>query len=134
MAEKTFLDTYNETIAPKLAELDVFLKAKEEPFTIWQAAQLLEIPYQEAENILQQNKINKLDSISIFLLVLYGNSKLCRLIRHEKERGFPLRYTPEDIAFIYELDRQKVQNAYRRIGQSEIGREHLDFLFRLLPA
>lgn len=131
---QTFLDVYNLTIAPKLKELDIFLKERSLPITVWQLSQLLDMPYSEVQTLIHKTKITKIDYENVFLLILAGTSRLCRLIRRETERGFPVYYTPHDIAFIYEIDEKKIERVFDTLGLKQAENSYLPFVFEMLPA
>ena len=131
---KTYLDVYNEEIAPKLKELDLFLKAREMPVTIWQASQILDMPYSGVQELVRILDFNNINYTNIFLLIQNGSSQICRLIQRETELGFPSRYTAQYISYIYEIGENKVTQALGKLGLVEINSDNINRVFDLLPA
>ena len=87
----TFLDFYQRRIRPVLMAIDLFLREEEEPFAPDAVAELLGVPAPDAPV-----------SRKAFMYILHtGDSAFCRLVQREAERGAPVLYTPEDIAYIY---------------------------------
>ena len=58
---QTFLDYYEQEIQPQIAAIDIFLKSEEPPYDAEIVGELLEIPSQEWQELLQQAEILSAD-------------------------------------------------------------------------
>ena len=55
----TFLDYYEQEIQPQIAAIDIFLKSEEPPYDKEIVGELLEIPPQEWQSLLEDTLHNK---------------------------------------------------------------------------
>ena len=133
-APKTYSDTYNEEIAPKIMAIDLFLKEREQPITIWQVSQLLDMSYIAVEKLIYKLDITGINHTNIFRLISLGTSQVCRLIQREALLGFPSTYTAKDISFIYEIDELMVLKAFEILGVEAVSGTDITRVFDLLPA
>lgn len=127
---QTFLEYYQQKIQPQLTEIDVFLKTEEPPYAIDRVSALLDIPPEEGERLLTEEKVS-LVTRGVFLHFMQrGSSPLCRMFRRELSCGSPQWYTPEQISYIYNLDIADVEGAAREMGESCFSAGTLPQLFR----
>lgn len=125
----SYLDKYNETIAPKLREIDIFLKTKPRALTVKSISNLLYIPEREVLDIINHYNIKALNSCSFFEIMKNGSSDICQLFNRELKRGIPKILTPVDISYIYDIDIDTVLEACKEIGIVEYNHMTLKLLF-----
>lgn len=113
----TFLDYYQQEIQPQIAAIDIFLKSEEPPYDSDIVGELLEIPPEEWRNLLQKEQISFITRGIFFQLMKRGNSPLCGMFRRAMELYLPEAYTPEVIAYIFDLPIEAVRKAARELGQ-----------------
>lgn len=113
----TFLDYYQQEIQPQIAAIDIFLKSEEPPYDSDIVGELLEIPPEEWRNLLQKEQISFITRGIFFQLMKRGNSPLCGMFRRATELYLPEAYTPEVIAYIFDLPIGSVRKAAQELGQ-----------------
>ena len=113
----TFLDYYQQEIQPQIAAIDIFLKSEEPPYDSDIVGELLEIPPEEWRNLLQKEQISFITRGIFFQLMKRGNSPLCGMFRRATELYLPEAYTPEVIAYIFDLPIEPVRKAAQELGQ-----------------
>ena len=113
----TFLDYYQQEIQPQIAAIDIFLKSEEPPYDSDIVGELLEIPPEEWRNLLQKEQRSFITRGIFFQLMKRGNSPLCGMFRRAMELYLPEAYTPEVIAYIFDLPIEAVRKAARELGQ-----------------
>ena len=115
----TFLDEYNEYIAPKIAEIDVLLREADffEPCCV---ARVLSLLPDEVCEIAQSLQIEKIDTQAFLQIMQAGSSRICGFYARELELNSPQTYTSENIAYIYNLDKTQVENAFQKLKIKEV--------------
>jgi len=113
----TFLDYYEQEIQPQIAAIDVFLKSEEPPYDADIVGELLEIPAEEWQELLREEKISFITRGIFFQLMKRGSSPLCGMFRRATELYLPEAYTAEIIAFIFDLPIEPVRKAAAELGQ-----------------
>lgn len=126
---QTFLDYYQSEIQPQIAAIDLFLKTEEPPYDSNIVGELLDIPSEEWEEILQKEKISFLTRGIFFQLMKRGSSPLCGMFRRAVELGLPVEYTAEITSCIFDLPLDAVQKAARELGLRTFTEEMLHPLF-----
>lgn len=126
---RTFLDYYEQEIQPQIAAIDIFLKSEEPPYDEELVGELLEIPPQEWQQLLQEEKITFLTRGIFFQLMKRGNSPLCGMFRRATELYLPEAYTAEVIAYIFGLPIEPVRKAAEELGQKTFTEEMLPQVF-----
>ena len=126
---KTFLDYYEQEIQPQIAAIDIFLKSEEPPYDTDIVGELLEIPPESWAEILREEKISFLTRGIFFQLMKRGCSPLCGMFRRAAELYLPEAYTPEGIAYIFDLPVESVQKAAEELGQKTFTDEMLPQIF-----
>jgi len=121
----TFYDVYRFFISPRLRAIDVFLHTAAPPYNPADVAMLLML----APNTMP----NALDRAAVLQLMEQRDSFICRLYRREQERGMPILYTREDIAYIYGLPHEDVNAAYDALHAAEATAAMLPRLFAEIP-
>lgn len=111
MNNKTTLDIYNEKIMPKIKEIDLFLKTTDE-ISKEKTANILDISLSELDEILKKLNISTISVDNFLHIMINGSSFICKILKREIECGSPYFYTPKDLSYIYNLDYQKVLDAY----------------------
>lgn len=125
----TFLDYYQQEIQPQIAAIDIFLKSEEPPYDSDIVGELLEIPPEEWRNLLQKEQISFITRGIFFQLMKRGNSPLCGMFRRATELYLPEAYTPEVIAYIFDLPIEPVRKAAREVGQKTFTDAMLPLVF-----
>ncbi|MDO4530597.1 MAG: hypothetical protein Q4C06_01340 [Bacillota bacterium] len=111
----TFLDYYEQEIQPQIAALDVFLKSEEPPYDSDTARDLLGISPECWERLLQEEKISFITRGILLQLMKKGDSPLCGMFRRASMLYLPEAYTPEVIAYIFDLPIAAVRAAARHL-------------------
>ena len=81
---------------------------------------------------MQSNNIAILDRISFFAVVQTSSSYICKLIQREWKCSGLKYYTPQAISYIYELNLEKVQLAFKESGLAQVGSYNINELFEYI--
>lgn len=126
---QTFLDYYKQEIQPQIAAIDIFLRSEEPPYDADIVGELLEIPSAEWEKLLQEEQISFITRGIFFQLMKRGTSPLCGMFRRAVELYLPEAYTPEAIAYIFDLPIDPVRRAARELGEKTFTDAMLPLVF-----
>ena len=126
---KTFLSVYRQNIAPRISELDIFLKTEEEPYDISDAARLLNITNGEINTIMSVHNIQEINRSTLPLIMKNCPDEFCRMFKRMLECGIPGKYFSEQISYIYDIDIEKVSDAFKKLNISFIPANRLEELF-----
>ena len=126
---KTFLSVYRQNIAPRISELDIFLKTEEEPYDISDTARLLNITNGEINTIMSVHNIEEINRSTFPVIMKNCSSEFCRMFKRMLECGIPGNYFPEQISYIYNIDIEKVSDAFKKLNVSFIPANRLEELF-----
>ena len=126
---QTFLDYYEKEIQPQIAAIDVFLKTEEPPYDSDIVGTILEIPLKEWQQLLQEEKISFITKGVFFQLMKQGSSHLCGMFRRATELYLPEVYTPEVVAYIFDLPIETVRRTAKEMGQKTFTEAMLPQLF-----
>ena len=118
---KTFLSVYRQNIAPRISELDIFLKTEEEPYDISDTARL--------HTIMSVHNIEEINRSTFPVIMKNCSSEFCRMFKRMLECGIPGKYFPEQISYIYDIDIEKVSYAFKKLNISFIPANRLEELF-----
>lgn len=124
-----FSQIYERNIASKLKEIDIFLKTTSPPYNIKDVSDLLHISSNELVCMMENKNIPILNILSFFIVVQTSSSYICQLIQREWEYYNIKYYTPEIIAYIYELNQDKVALAFKQSGLSQVESHNIKELF-----
>lgn len=125
-----FNEVYDETIRPKLEAIDLFLKSNSSPYTADEVACLLEIDINILLNTMEQLEITALDKLNFFTLIFHLPHEICKLIQRQYRYILCKEYTPEMIAFIYNLNISKVKSAFDDLKVDTITSHELPDIFK----
>ena len=126
---KTFLSVYQSSIAPRISELDIFLKTEEEPYDISDIARLLNITEDEINMLMFLHNIQEINRSTLPLIMKNCPDEFCRMFKRMLECGIPGKYFPEQISYIYNIDIEKVSDAFKKLNISFIPANRLEELF-----
>ena len=126
---KTFLSVYRQNIAPRISELDIFLKTEEEPYDISDIARLINITEDEINMLMFLHNIQEINRSTLPLIMKNCSSEFCRMFKRMLECGIPGKYFPEQISYIYDIDIEKVSDAFKKLNISFIPADRLEELF-----
>ena len=126
---KTFLSVYQSSIAPRISELDIFLKTEEEPYDISDTARLLNITNGEINTIMSVHNIEEINRSTLPLIMKNCPDEFCRMFKRMLECGIPSKYFSEQISYIYNIDIEKVSDAFKKLNISFIPANRLEELF-----
>ena len=129
---KTFLSVYRQNIAPRISELDIFLKTEEEPYDISDIARLLNITNGEINTIMSVHNIEEINRSTFPVIMKNCPDEFCRMFKRTLECGIPGKYFPEQISYIYNIDIEKVSDAFKKLNISFIPANRLEELFENL--
>ena len=119
MKDKKPIDIYNNIIVPKIKELDIFLKTNEN-MCLNDVSNILEISEKEIKDILIKINQKEINNANFLAIMLNGTSFICKVLKREMECGSPYFYDAKDLSYIYELDYERVLNAYRFLNLDKI--------------
>jgi hypothetical protein len=126
----TYLEYYNENIAPSLQAIDLFLKTTEEKqVDIKKISELLDLSTKEIETLMRAIGISYIDKVSFFTIMQYGSSPICKLFARELQRKLPLFYSFHDISYIYQIPYETIVEAAKKANLSDITNENIHTLF-----
>lgn len=128
----SFFNTYYNEISPALQSLDVIIKSHYSSIDINELSSLLHITPKEINTILNSKHITNLTSEIIPTIMLNGSSYICKIFKKSLSYYNSPTYTPKDIAYIYNIDKTKVEKACRTLHITEISEANLPQLFRLI--
>ena len=126
---KTFLSVYRQNIAPRISELDIFLKTEEEPYDISDTARLLNITNGEINTIMSVHNIEEINRSTFPVIMKNCPDEFCRMFKRMLECGIPGKYFSEQISYIYDIDIEKVSDAFKKLNISFIPANRLEELF-----
>ena len=126
---KTFLSVYQQNIAPRISELDIFLKTEEEPYDISDTARLLNITNGEINTIMSVHNIEEINRSTFPVIMKNCSSEFCHMFKRMLECGIPGKYFPEQISYIYNIDIEKVSDAFKKLNISFIPANRLEEIF-----
>ncbi|MDR1913764.1 MAG: hypothetical protein LBQ68_04675 [Clostridiales bacterium] len=116
--DENFLELYLKEISPQIQELDIVIKSIgiDEPLPMVDASTALCITIDELSEIMCRLGISEIDKPAFLRIMKEASSPICRMYQRELEVGLPYIYTPEDIAYIYELPLEDVNQTCERLG------------------
>ncbi|MDA3730208.1 hypothetical protein PBV87_01595 [Niameybacter massiliensis] len=129
----SFKHIYMQNISPKLMGIDLFLKTNDAPYDPIEVALILGMPTQEITDIMKEHSIATITLVDFFTIVSHASSYICRLIQRQWKYALSPTYTPEMIAYIYELSLQKVQDAFQTLGKCYIAPDEIMDVFTHIP-
>lgn len=125
-----FAQVYERNIEANIKEIDIFLKTTAPPYSIDDISNLLHIDASDLIYILEQHKITTLNMLSFFTIVQTSSSYICKLIQREWKYHHIKHYTPEMIAYIYDLNLDKVSLAFEESGLPYVEPNNIKELFK----
>ena len=125
-----FYNTYTNNISPALRSLDILIRSGEDDIEPDEICSILDISRKEMNYIVKEKNIKHISSECIPVIMLNGSSYICRLFRKSLSYTENSVYTPEDIAYIYSIDRGKVINACNKLRITEITEDILPKIFK----
>ncbi len=127
-----FLNVYNNEICPTLKALDIIIKAHYNNVDINELSSLLHITPNEINTILSSKHINNISSDIIPTIMLNGSSYICKIFKKSLSYYNCTTYSPKDIAYIYNIDKRKVEKAFNALNITEISESNFPQLFKLI--
>lgn len=132
---QNFLDVYVSNIYEKLKEIDLLVKTAEGGIiTVHEAAAALCISTDSIRAIMAQKNISRLTKKAFFVVMAEGESDICALYQREVRCGSPFTYTREDVAYIYDLNLDTINETCDKLGIRAVSAHTLPALFARLPA
>ena len=116
----SYLHTYIAKIAPKLQEIDLYIKSSDDILNPVHVAKLLELSEDEIAEISRRKNISQISRRNFFDIMVMGSSFICGLYRREIECGSPYIYTRNDIAYIYQIDIEQINSICDALGIREV--------------
>lgn len=126
---RTFLEYYQRRIQPQIETIDIFLKTEEPPYAHAAVAEVLGVSAKVLAERLAAEQLACITKGVFFRLLQEGEEPLCGMLRRAIACGLPKRYTPELIAYIYDLPLAAVRAAAEKTGLSSCQEEDLPTLF-----
>ena len=128
---RTYLDFYNKNIGSKLKDIDVFLKSKQS-FTKDRVTKLLCITEKNLHSIIKERNITYINQQNFFEIMISGDSQICQFYKREIDCGSPQKYTADDMAYIYEIDKKIIQNIFENMGVTYIYNHDIPHVLSLI--
>ena len=125
----SYLEVYQNEIAPQLQCLDIILKSMDEPLSLTEASEALYISEMEIKDIMRRLKISVIDQQSFLKIMNEASSPICRLYQREIATGSPYVYTREEISYIYSIPLDIVNQACEDLGLVKLTAYTLPDLF-----
>ncbi|MFP4697437.1 MAG: hypothetical protein ACLFMO_01900 [Eubacteriales bacterium] len=128
----TFQDYYQANISPKLKEIDLFFKTKEQPekdipFNV--VSELLDIKEGEVRKISSKYNLDYINKANFFIIMREGSSEICKLFNRQLSCGLSSSFTPKDISYIYQIPIDIIKKAMIESEIHNITPKNLDTLF-----
>lgn len=126
---RTFLEYYQRKIQPQIETIDIFLKTEDPPYNIDAVAEVLELSSQGMKQLLAEEKVSFITKGVFFRLMQRGTSPLCGMFRRAMDCNLPECYTPEEVAYIFDLPLSHVKGAAEKAGVTSYTDDTLPRLF-----
>jgi len=130
--QHSYLEYYTSHIKPLINKLDISIKCKDR-LRNKDLAQMLNLSETEIEQIRTSQNIKYINQKSIMKILESGNSSICRLFQREMEIGSPFTYTIEQLAYIYDLDEDKLTDVCSLLNIREITWQNMPEVFSAMP-
>ena len=118
MIKTSYLEVYTDEIIPRLRAIDLQLKSGDAINTLT-VANLLDMTEEEVI-FLRRGEPGNVTNCEFLEIMRLGSSLVCGMYRRELERRSPIIYTADDIAYIYDLDRERVQAVFDKLNASAV--------------
>ena len=129
----SFLDEYKQHIKPAIGAIDVFLRTAIYPLNAADVACVLDIDAADVAAIAADIGYSSIDKAAFFAIMARGTSRICALFSREAACGSPPTYNAAQIAYIYNLDFELVENACERMGIKEVSTFTMPLVFSQIP-
>jgi len=129
---QSYLEYYIDNIKPALNELDIALKCKSR-LKNKEIAKILDISEQEIEKIRENYNLEAINPESLVKIMQEGSSHICKLFQREMEMGSPYTYTREQLAYIYEIDVDLLNDVCEELNIKEVTWQSMPMVFGSLP-
>ena len=114
-----FLESYVSDISPTLKEIDILIKSCDNSLSILETCDVLSISEYEVRDIMRTKNIEYIDKNTFFTIMQNGSSEICKLYNREILCGSPYFYTQENVSYIYDIDFNLVQSAFKKLNIKE---------------
>ncbi len=121
---------YKHYIKPQIIAIDIFIKSSEQPYSLEGISEILGIDYHDLLHIIDEYDITTLDKTGFFKIMTKSSSYVGNLISRQFSMSNKSVYTPENIAYIYNLDINSVEEAFYVLGTTYIDEKELGTLFK----
>ncbi len=101
-------------------QIDLLVKTSEDKISPKEMSDALNISLDELMQIMKFQHMESITRSNFTILMENGSSQICRLYQREKYCGSPYIYSREDIAYIYEIDIDKVNSTCDKLKIKEI--------------
>jgi len=105
----SYWNFFQHYYTPQLKKIDLLIKTMDGAISIEVAAHALHLSEETIKKIMREKNINLIDKDGLLNIIMHGNSPLCGLLQREFTRGSPSIYSPDDIAYIYGLQKENVE-------------------------
>ncbi|OOB79062.1 MAG: hypothetical protein ATN34_01665 [Epulopiscium sp. Nele67-Bin002] len=124
-----FQEVYYTYIQPKIRELDIFLKTSEAPYDTKEVAAILEDSEKNILHIMDKLGLTEINKVTFFKLITEVQSYIATLLTRQFSVTNSSVYTPQNIAYIYNLEKTLVEDAFYALGEEVISSGDLNLLF-----
>jgi len=112
----SYWEVFKDYYTPQLKKIDLLIKTMEGTISIEETSQVLLLSEDYVKKIMEAKKITLIDKEGFLSILMDGNSSLCGLLQREFMLGSPSTYSPGDIAYIYGLQKEHVENVCQTNG------------------
>jgi len=119
----SYWELFQKYYTPLLREVDILLKTTDTHISIAEAAHALRMPMKKARAIM--GDVSHIDRAKLLDMMMRGDSTICRLYQRECACGSPVLYSPETIAYIYNLQAEHVKEVCREYGATTVSANDL---------
>jgi len=129
---QNYLEYYIDNIKPVINELDIALKCKSR-LKNKEISKILGISEEEIENLRKKHNLEAINSDSLIKIMQEGSSSICKIFQREMEVGSPFTYTRDQLAYIYNFDKDLVNYVCEDLNIKEITWQSMPIVFGSLP-
>ncbi len=128
-----FWNYYIKNISPRLEQIDILLKTQSCNISKKTVSILLDISEYDIETIMFNKNIKYITSENFFSIMLSGKSYICNILKKEFKKSPKKKYTAEDISYIYNIDYNKIKNAFNFLNIKTIPSDSIKAIFIQIP-
>ena len=115
----SYWDFFQHYYSPQLKKIDLLIKTMDRVLSVEEASRALHLNENLIKKIMAEKNISIIDKEGLLSILMHGDSPLCGLLQREFMRGSPSMYSPEDISYVYGLQKEHVESVFQNSGFNE---------------